>query len=80
MAKEALSNGASVIRPNGHIFTENNINNSLATRNLMAEIRSENPLFQNKNKPFSKEDKSKFMNALELELQRALRANRLNSN
>ena len=72
LAKEVLCNSASVIRPNGYIFSENNINTSLATRNLMAEIRSENPLFQNKNKPFSKGDKFKFLNSLELEIQRAL--------
>ena len=35
-------------------------------------LRSGDPMFQNKIKPFSRKDRSKFLNSLELELQRVL--------
>ena len=43
----------------------NNIGNILATRDLMADLRSSDPFLKGKNKIFSKEDRSKFLNSLQ---------------
>ena len=72
LAKGCLEREAKVLKPNGDVFDLNNIDNLLATRNLMADLRSGDPMFQNKIKPFSRKDRSKFLNSLELELQRVL--------
>ena len=72
LAKGCLEIEAKVLKPNGDVFDLNNIDNLLATRNLMADLRSGDPMFQNKIKPFSRKDRSKFLNSLELELQRVL--------
>ena len=72
LAKGCLEREAKVLKPNGDVFDLNNIDNLLATRNIMANLRSGDPMFQNKIKPFSRKDRSKFLNSLELELQRVL--------
>ncbi len=72
LAKECLKQNAHVLKHNGDIYTRDNIDNLIATRNLMADMRSENPMFQNKNKPFSTKDRSRFLDSLEREIQRAM--------
>jgi uncharacterized protein YaiI (UPF0178 family) len=72
LAKACLAKNARTILPTGDRLNSNNIDNLLATRNLMADLRSEDPLFQNRLKPFSKANRSKFLNSLELEIRLSL--------
>jgi uncharacterized protein YaiI (UPF0178 family) len=60
-----------VLRHNGERFTAANIGQQLAMRDLMTDLRAANPLGAGGGaKPFSKADKSRFLDALE----RAMRA------
>ncbi len=72
LAAKCLKNGARCLRHNGDVFTDANIGNQLATRDLMADVRAANPFHVAKGKPFSKADRSQFLNALEREVRRAL--------
>ena len=71
LADRCIKTGARAIRHNGEMFTEANIGNMLATRDLMADLRAANPLNQGGGgRPFSKQDRSRFLEALERELRR----------
>ena len=65
LAAKCLDKSARVIKHNGHILTVNNIGNILATRDLMADLRSSDPFLKGKNKIFSKENRSNFLNSLQ---------------
>ena len=66
LAHRCIKAGARAIRHNGEMFTEANIGDILATRDLMADIRAANPLSQGGGgRPFSKADRSRFLEALE---------------
>jgi len=65
LAAKCLDKSARVIKHNGHILTVNNIGNILATRDLMADLRSSDPFLKGKNKIFSKEDRINFLNSLQ---------------
>lgn len=65
LAAKCLDKSARVIKHNGHILTVNNIGSILATRDLMADLRSSDPFLKGKNKIFSKEDRSNFLNSLQ---------------
>ena len=54
LAAKCLDKSARVIKHNGHILTVNNIGNILATRDLMADLRSSDPFLKGKNKIFRK--------------------------
>ena len=74
LADRCIKKGARALRHNGEAFTEANIGNLLATRDLMAEFRSANPLSQGGGgRPFSKADRSRFLEALERELRLSAR-------
>ena len=74
LADRCIKKGARALRHNGEAFTEANIGNLLATRDLMAEFRSANPLSQGGGgRPFSKADRSRFLEALEHELRLSAR-------
>jgi uncharacterized protein YaiI (UPF0178 family) len=73
LAAKTVESGARTIRHNGDMFTPANIGNQLATRDLMADLRGADPFFQGKGKPFSKVDRSNFLNALEREVRAAQR-------
>ena len=73
LASEAINLGAFAITPNGKELNSNNIGSILATRNLMEELRSANNFFQNKNKAFSRKDRSEFLNNLEKLIQKLKR-------
>ena len=73
LAAKTVAAGARTIRHNGDMFTPSNIGNQLATRDLMADLRGADPFFQGKGKPFSKVDRSNFLNALEREIRAALK-------
>jgi uncharacterized protein YaiI (UPF0178 family) len=66
LAAKVLEAGAAAIRHNGALFTTQNIGQQLGMRDLMADIRSANPLgASGGGRPFSKADRSRFLNSLE---------------
>ena len=73
LAAKCVESGARVIRHNGEVFTPANIGNLLATRDLMADLRAADPFRQGGGKPFSKADRSRFLDTLEREVRFALR-------
>lgn len=73
LAAKCVEAGAQVVKPNGEALTPVNIGNVLATRDLMQDLRSADPFRQGGGRPFSKADRSRFLDALE----RAVRAARL---
>jgi uncharacterized protein YaiI (UPF0178 family) len=50
------------------VFTKSNIGNRLATRDLMQDLRAADPFRQGGGKPFSKADRSRFLDILEREV------------
>lgn len=73
LAAKCVAAGARVIKHNGEALSEANVGNALAMRDLMADLRSADPFRQGGGKPFSKADRSYFLNALEREIQRLKR-------
>ena len=72
LAAKCIEAGARVLRHNGERFTEANIGQQLAMRDLMADLRAANPLgMQGGGKGFSKADRSRFLDALEREIRTA---------
>ena len=66
LADRCIKAGARAIRHNGEIFTAANIGSMLATRDLMTDLRAANPLNQGGGgRPFSKADRSRFLEGLE---------------
>lgn len=71
LADRCIKAGARAIRHNGELFTAANIGNILATRDLMTDLRAANPLNQGGGgRPFTKQDRSRFLEALEREMRR----------
>ena len=66
LASKCIDKGASVLKHDGLILNVMNIGNVLATRDLMSDLRSSDPFLQGKNKNFTKADKIKFLNSLEI--------------
>jgi hypothetical protein len=64
LASRCLAAGAAALRPNGEPFTEDNIGSALASRELLAELR-QSGLIAGGPSPFRKEDRSRFLQALE---------------
>jgi uncharacterized protein YaiI (UPF0178 family) len=73
LAARCVENGALVLKHNGEPLTEANIGNVLATRDLMTDMRAADPFRQGGGKPFSKADRSRFLDALETTLRKAAR-------
>jgi len=73
LAAKCLENGGRAIRHNGDTFTSANIGNQLAMRDLMADLREADPFRQGGGRPFSKADRSKFLEVLEREVRAALK-------
>lgn len=72
LAARGVKAGAAVIAPNGKPFTESAIGNVLATRNLMADLRSAGAITGGP-KPFSPRDRSQFLSALDQAIVRLTR-------
>ncbi|MBI1216947.1 MAG: YaiI/YqxD family protein [Rhodobacteraceae bacterium] len=68
LAAKCIAAGARVVRHNGEIFTPANIGTILATRDLMADLRAADPFRQGGGKPFTKADRSRFLDSLDREL------------
>ena len=71
LAARAVAAGAYVLKPNGEALTATNIGDALATRDLMTDIRAANPYASGGGRPFSKSDRSRFLQSLDRELRRA---------
>lgn len=66
LADRCLKAGAVVIAPNGNPFTTASIGAAIATRAIMQDLRgSGDPTAAGGQKPFSKEDRSRFLQALD---------------
>lgn len=72
LAARCLEVGAAAIKPNGETFTENSIGMALANRDLMANLREAGEITGGP-RPFSNRDRSQFLNALEVLVQKAKR-------
>lgn len=71
LASLALRKGARVLGPGGKPFTDDNIGNALATRELMADLRAYG--VGGGPPPFGQRDRSRFLQALELAVREAVR-------
>ncbi len=65
LAARCIEHGARVLKHNGEPLTQANIGMVLATRDLMADLRSADPFRQGGGKPFAKADRSRFLDALD---------------
>ncbi len=72
LAARCLERGALAIKPNGEPFTQNGIGMALAKRELMQGLRESGEITGGP-KPFSKSDRSEFLNRLETTVQAAKR-------
>ncbi|MEO0635658.1 MAG: YaiI/YqxD family protein [Pseudomonadota bacterium] len=73
LAERCLKKGASVIGSNGKPFTENSIGGAVASRALMNDLRAMGEVSGGP-PPFSKADRSRFLQALDLAVSRLVRA------
>jgi uncharacterized protein len=73
LAARAVKAGAVAIAPNGKPFSESSIGMTLATRNLMDQLRSAGEITGGP-KPFAPKDRSAFLQSLEREIVRLKRA------
>jgi uncharacterized protein YaiI (UPF0178 family) len=65
LAAKCVAAGAKVVKHNGEELTPANIGNVLATRDLMQDLRSADPFRQGGGRPYSKADRSRFLEVLE---------------
>lgn len=72
LASRCLAKGAQALAPNGRIWTQANIGNALAGREVSRHLR-ELGMTGGGAAPFSKTDRSRFLNALDKVVQAALR-------
>jgi hypothetical protein len=74
LAAVCLKAGAMALRGNGEAFTQANIGDTLALRDLMTDLRAANPLgVGGGDREFTKSDRSRFLDALERLVQAAQR-------
>jgi uncharacterized protein len=73
LAARAVKGGAVAIAPNGKPFSESSIGMTLATRNLMDQLRSAGEITGGP-RPFSPKDRSAFLGSLDREIVRLKRA------
>lgn len=71
LAARCLEKGALALKPNGEPFTENGIGMALANRELMQGLRDAGEITGGP-RPFSKADRSAFLDRLETTVQAAL--------
>jgi uncharacterized protein YaiI (UPF0178 family) len=73
LASRCVNAGADVIGPTGKPFSEASIGMALATRNLMEDLRAMGDITGGP-KPFSQKDRSAFLSALDVAINRLKRA------
>jgi len=72
LANRCLKAGASVIGPTGKPFTENNIGDAVATRDLLSELRGAGEITGGP-PPINKRDRSRFLQQLDEVIQKIRR-------
>ena len=72
LADRCLKAGAAVIAPNGRPFTTSSIGNAVAVRAIMSDLRAGGDRVGGP-PPFGREDRSRFLSALDAALTRLLR-------
>lgn len=72
LSAELVSKGLTVMSPHGTLFTDANIGDRLATRNLMQEMR-DTGLIMGGPKPFGEKEKRQFANTFDQVLTRLLK-------
>ena len=70
LAEHCIKKGALVVTPNGKTFTKDNIGMALATREIMVQIRESGEASSGP-PPFSKADRSNFLNLMETTIRSA---------
>ncbi|VDC23571.1 YaiI/YqxD family protein [Pseudogemmobacter humi] len=70
LAARVIAGGAAVVKPDGQELTPANIGTTLATRDLMTDLRSADPFRQGGGRSFSKADRSRFLDTLDRVLRR----------
>lgn len=68
LAHRCVSSGASVLGPTGKAFTEDNIGMAIAMRDVKADLREMGEI-KGHNPSFTKQDRSRFLQALETSVQ-----------
>jgi hypothetical protein len=64
LAARCIDAGAKAIKPNGGAFSESGIGMDVANRNLMADLREQGAVMGGP-RPFSKADRSRFLDRLD---------------
>ena len=72
LASRCLKAGASVLGPMGKTFTEDNIGQAVATRNMLTELRSAGEITGGP-PPLQKRDRSRFLQQLDIVIQKIRR-------
>jgi uncharacterized protein YaiI (UPF0178 family) len=72
LAARCLAGGARALAPNGHVWTPDNIGGALAGREIARHLR-ESGATTSGPPPMTKQDRSRFLSALDTEIRRALR-------
>lgn len=70
LAARCVEAGGRVLTHTGEALDARNIGQRLATRDLMADLRASDPFMQGGGRPFSKADRSRFLERLEAALRR----------
>lgn len=78
LASRCLKEGASVMGPNGKPFTDDNIGQAVATRELLSELRSAGEITGGP-PPLKKRDRSRFLQKLDEVIQKIRREHSSNS-
>ena len=75
LADRCVKQGARVLAPDGRVFTAESIGATLATRNLMHDLREAGEI-RTSSRPFGKQDRSRFLGALDQAIQAIRRTGR----
>ncbi len=73
LAARVVQAGGFCLSPTGRIFDVNSIGQALAMRNLMEDLRGQGSIIGGP-RPFSRKDRSAFLSALDLVIQRLKRS------
>lgn len=73
LAAKCVEAGARVLKHNGERLDARNVGQALATRDLMTDLRAADPFRQGGGRPFSKADRSRFLDAMEREMREAVK-------
>jgi len=72
LAERVLKAGGQALAPNGRAFTTDSIGSAIANRAIMEQLRSTGE-FTGGPRPFERRDRSQFLQALDMAVQRARR-------